>query len=148
MSITISIADNEAYCRENNMGTEEDYECICLDCDQQPLRSCPHCRGKGTESVTVLPYELNIANGNFAALWASMKLEVDCCGRIDSRTLGERLWKLDIHRSVQQPSVIKIPDGPTIHDGGLSLDQIVRYVEVLLVMSNEAERREQPVVWG
>jgi hypothetical protein len=51
--------------------------------------ACPYCRGHGSTSENRYPYELNIAQANFASLWPSLGLVLreDLWGHIDGRTL-------------------------------------------------------------
>ena len=93
MSITITIQNNREYCHENTLVKHVTEECSCTEGFEgqkvQPDPACPYCRGHGATSEKRYLYDLNIAQGNFAALWRSLGLTLreDLWGHIDGRTL-------------------------------------------------------------
>lgn len=149
MSVTITIADNRQYCTANNLGRTVREEC-CTDHDVL----CPCCHGHGFVEYVELPFELNLANGNFATLAAALGVfdddngQVEYCGAVDGRRLLTALRSLDPALVLRAPAA-EYDDGRLrVFHGGLTREQVARYIAELSAIAAEAERREQPIVWG
>lgn len=145
MSVTISICNNIQYCERKHLVQKNMHECGCV-CDGQPEPKCWICKGTGEWEETVYPFEVNVSNGNFIALWKAIGLRIDCSdlsGRMDGRVMLRALKSIDVKSMVREPVV----DGNHM-DFGISSDQADRYIETLTKISMEAERRESDVCWG
>lgn len=138
MSITFTIQDNREYCLENDLARTDWLDC---NCDKNP--KCYECGGLGKFKIETLPFELNIANGNFDSFMRGWRCGLENCGSMDGRKL---LWLLD---QVQQERCTRAASQRDRYiDFGLSDEQVSRYLGVLSEIANEAIRRESPVVWG
>jgi hypothetical protein len=153
MSITITIQNNREYCHENTLVKHVTEACSCTEgFEGQRVEAdpaCPYCRGHGTTSEKRYPYELNIAQGNFASLWRSLGLVLreDLWGHIDGRTLL-RVLAVPVERLTRPESQDQEDTGGTIIDSGISRFQAQRYIDLLKALADEASRREEFVVWG
>ena len=139
MSVTISIADNVVYCRENGLIERvEDGHChFCngAGCNtlKDPVVVPTQCE-QGTWVIENYPFDLNLSNVNWAKLWSDLGFQAtkddDFCGEMDGRTLRTAIL-----------AFIKNNDD----DENEKLDY---YLAGLLKIAHEAESREQKVVWG
>lgn len=126
MSVTIFINNNNKYVREN----------------------CPELIEVETfeDGYTFerLPFEINLANGNFFALWSALtnSFNVECCGSIDPNELLGLLNRFKPKSIVTSTQV----DGNYIQSGR-SLEQVTRYYWNLRSIAIEAKNRNEIVVW-
>lgn len=151
MSVTITIVDNCEYCDENSLVRTEIEPCLCLH-DGKPEADCHYCQGSGKWTEKIYPFEMNLANGNFATLWKALglnKLNDDMWGgSLDGRIILRALATLDRSRVLRAPSKL-IEDGqPAIYVGGIDHEQAERYISTLTQIANEATRRESHVCWN
>lgn len=150
MSVTVSIAHNWAYCREFGLVNRESCACGCEPGESRD--DCEECGGTGVFSFETVPFELNLTNDNFAAVWDALGLAEDFCGQIDGRTLTARLDTIDAEAIVQRrPRDVRIDrdgSGPRCTNFGIRPVQAERYIDLLGIIGVEAQRREEPVVWG
>lgn len=120
MSVTITIDGNREYCHARGLGR--------VDAD----------------GVAHRPFELNLANANFATLWAALGFDAEPWGDADGRTIAARI-------AATEPALIeRIDTTPAANcwTAGITIDQAARYLGHLATIAREAERRERPVVWG
>lgn len=151
MTVTITILRNGCYCEEHGLVQVDRYPCFaCTNLDPAcpPDADCPVCEGTGQEAFRSYPFELNVANRNFATLWSALGLDADYCGRMDSRQLQAALRAADAALILRDTVVETSPARATFIDQGISPDQARRYLEALAEIASEAERREEPIVWG
>ena len=138
--MTITIAGNREHTISTGMMQYSKYPC----CD---IPACPSCQGKGETKYEVLPYELNLANVNFAHLWNTLGLTTDedggsCDGRVILRKLAGA--PLPVRQGYH-----KIGDqGAESIDPGIDTERAERYYYVLKEIAEEATRREELVIWG
>jgi len=143
MSVTITIENNRQYCLANGLADERSYDCDCCDgCD---------CCDDGRITYLVFPWDLNIANGNFAPLWRALGFALDAnddwAGHTDGRVLAAALERVTAAQLARPESISTGAKGAMFYDVGLSVERIERYLTALRQIANEAERRESPVVW-
>lgn len=145
MSVTISIRGNQHYCRKNGLDREESVPCGC-----GPATDCPDCGGNGRITFLTYPFELNVTNTNFAAVWTVLGFVADWAGSLDGRTLATRLATVDAATiaASREQEIADGPDGPRIVNYGIRPIQAACYLDALRAIAAEAERREEPVVWA
>lgn len=145
MSVTISIRGNQSYCRKNGLDREEAVPCGC-----GPATDCPDCGGTGRITFLTFPFELNLTNANFAAVWNALGIAQDWAGSLDGRALAARLATADADQiaASRTPRVSETPDGPRMVEFGIRPIQAACYLDSLAEIAAEAERREEPVVWA
>jgi hypothetical protein len=90
------------------------------------------------------PFELNIANGNFASLWQALGLYTDDCysGEISPKILLAYLNQLSLKR-VCTPDEIK----DNFYTQGIDLSRASRYYWNLMQITKEAIKRNELIVW-
>lgn len=130
MSVTITIANNEAYVRKHHP------ERILVDVYPADEQS-PEMKFER------LPYEMNLANGNFSTVFSALGLDVDYCGHLDGRVLRDALRKTPLELLFRATVV----DGNVTYCG-IGQEQAAGYFTGLLEIAEEAVRREENVVWG
>lgn len=156
MTITVSIANNLEYCRQNNLIQIRSEPCLCAD---NPTPGCHYCTmtsdpTPGVWVEEIYPFELNMANANFSTLWNSLGLDFDYCGQIDARIVLRALESMDsdlpLRAAVHDTGVDEDGRrvGPEIIKCAIGRLQVVRYVIELSKICEEAERREELVCWG
>ena len=148
MSVTITIENNRDHARENELVELEVYECQCLDLGPDPAPDCPTCRGAGVCSVEHLPFELNLANGNFVTFFSALGLAVDHAGELDGRAVAAALASFSPELAIRGARDEKVDGGPRVITAGTTDRQVDRYVVELAAIAGEAERREEKVVWA
>ncbi len=148
MSVTITIENNRDHAREAELVELEIYECQCLDLGDDPAVDCPACRGAGVCSVEHLPFELNLANGNFVTFFSALGLAADHAGELDGRVVAEALASFAPELAIRGATDEKVDDGPRVITAGTTERQVDRYVVELAAIASEAERREERVVWS
>ena len=126
MSVSITITGNKKYCDKNGLFREvsDDY---------------------GT--FREYPFDMNLANGNFASFFGAMGM-VEAFGEIYPQKLSAKLSALQANDAEREYSEFDTESACHIIDCGLTKVQISRYTELLKVMCDEAERREEKIVWG
>lgn len=131
MSVTLTISRNMEYCKARGLITYE-----ILD----------------GESFEIYPFELNIANGNFSTFANALGLVDDeegmYCGEVYPHKLKILLKELDPALAVRDGSEDYGQGGARIINCGLTEAQIQRYITELQSICDEAEKREELVVWG
>ena len=133
MSITIMIENNYSFIDANSpeLIKLESYEAD----EQYP------------DGVTfkIYPFELNIANGNFACLWEALGLYTDdCyCGSIEAKLLISYLKQLNIKLVCREDE----QDG-NLYTQGIDLARASRYYWNLMQIAQEAAKRGEKVTWG
>lgn len=139
MTMCVTVSHNLQYCDEHNLIRVMQDSCQCVDFPE--MTDCYVCEGTKVISWKELPFEINIADGNFHMLWNSLGL--DPKGKpIDGRILLDALKIYDPDLGIRATE----EDGNFIHCGTTPA-QIARYMETLTEIANEAIRREQPVIW-
>lgn len=147
MSVTITIAHNRDHARQHGTARMIAEPC-CHDAD------CPYCGGKGQmEAHEELPFELNLANGNFATLAAAIGCFGDgddmWCGSAYPHAVKAALRCLDTELAVRCPTKEFGKRGKLRSmDCGCRPEQVERYTAELTKIADEAERREEMIVWG
>lgn len=149
MSVTITIANNDTYCKNNNLVTQDVYECQQCSFDGVSP-NCQECGGNGKVSFDHFPFERNLANGNFRTLFASLALEPGeyLNGEIDARTMKKALRSAEVALIEREGRTEGEQGKVVIHHCGIDKEQASRYLEWLLEITAEAERREEMIVWG
>jgi hypothetical protein len=146
MSITITINNNRAACDEAGLAKTVVEACGC-DCgSDKELPMCQYCGGTGEFRHVVYPYDLNVANGNFARLWAALGLPIKYQGEVDPRRL-RRALRVG-HEIVQRGTELHQELGKaTTINFGITDEQAQRYWRALEEICDVAERREELVIW-
>lgn len=131
MSVTITIMGNQKYCQDYGLVKYEEYD---------------------GEKYSLYPFELNLSNGNFSTFANALGLidtEEDMwCGEIYPQKLMMLLRQFQPELAVRAEDKDVGDKGCLYINCGLEQDQIDRYVVLLTVMAEEAERREEVIVWG
>lgn len=147
MSVTIQIDGNRDYCDRAGLTKIEQVECYCGDCDQGFEPHCDSCGGTGKMLSATYPYELNIANSNWAALVA--ELGIANPGRCyEGECWGHRLKVAVKH--VEPDALTKTGQFDVLDalfEAGRSRQQVERYLQALEMIAQEAMRREERVIW-
>lgn len=126
MSVSITISGNVQFCDRNGLFRE-------IHDDYGIMRE--------------YPFDMNLANGNFAALWSAMGMD-SMYGDIYPQKLAARVRALKCEDVVREESSEFGSGGCEIINCGLPAEQVSRYIEALSLMCEEAERREEKIVWG
>lgn len=93
-------------------------------------------------------FELNLANGNFATLDAALgAFDGEYCGTVDPRCLLKALQSFDLHLAVRAEQRGYVDGSLRYVCCALPLERVEQYTKVLTEIANEAERREEKVVW-
>lgn len=143
MAVTITIRNNDQFCVNHKLVRYDAYDC---GCDRNPR--CPDCGGAGEIRFPVYPFSLNVANGNFATLWSALGFDADVdCGSMDGRALAAALRNLDPALLIRADRASETPDGPRVYWAGIVGAQADRYIEILSAIADEAQRREELVIW-
>ena len=149
MGVMITIDNNTKYCDQHGLCRHEVEPCICIEMSVEenvtPWANCPHCMGTGELQYKVRPFELNMSNGNFLRLWSDLMLGSDLFGSVDARVLSGRLGLPEL--SVR-PATEEIHGENIVINGGVTYEQAHRYHKTLAAICDEAERREELVIWG
>ena len=126
MSVTITISGNMTYCQEHNLVEESD-------------------------GIEYYPYEMNLSNGNFSTFANSLGLieqEEDMwAGEVYPQKVLQLLKSFDPELAVRGQTEEFGKKGARIINCGLRDEQVHRYCELLTIMCEEAERREEKIVW-
>lgn len=142
MSVTFSLPSNEtAYPACPTCGGRINYQ-------PQPDRDCkdPVCEGYGPEAVDSTP-SLNVTNVNAYALLRVLGLsgELELYGSFESEDLKLRLSMASyrVHGETR----------PTVQrrnsiSGGLTVERLTRYCEVLSTLAELASRRRESISYG
>ena len=129
MSVTITISGNETYCHKHNLVEYEEFE--------------------GTKSP-LYPYQLNISNSNFSTFANAIGLvdqEDDMwTGEIYPQKLKRLIACFDPQLAVREQNDDD-DNGSRFIDCGLPEEKVDRYLTLLTIMAEEAERREEKIVW-
>lgn len=149
MSVTITIAHNRRFCLEH--GLEERTFEPCYGCEEagRARRDCPCCEGKGHVCEIHLPFELNLANGNFSTLWAALGFDApDCCGSVAAHDVLLALDALDEHLLVRADQRGYGTNGAAWIYCGIRPEQAQRYLSELRAIAREADNRCERLVFG
>lgn len=140
MGVTITIAANDKFCRDNGLTTVEKEECFCDG------KGCEFCEMKGFYEMESRPFEMNVTCANFATLWNSLGLqfdgENDWCGEIAPHAVLSVLRTMDPALLLKETRV----EG-NMTSFGTGEERAARYLNGLREIANEAERREENIVW-
>jgi len=134
MSVDITIEDNRAYIDKNcpELIEIEDMSDIAAQ------------YGYDNYVYKIYPFELNIANGNFYALFRELGLfDVDCCGSMSADELLGRLNNLKPKNLVESG----YREG-NVASCGRNIDQCTRYYWELRKIATEAKNRDKTIVWS
>lgn len=146
MSISIEIAGNREYCKACGLIGETRYDC--QTCDFDGKRSdCRECQGKGYVAFEVLPFEMNVCNGNFRTLWNALALPYDHCGEVSADAVLDALRGWDADLCVRAEDRIDNPHGASLISFGVSQEQAQSYEYRLLEIAKEAKRRGESIGW-
>ncbi len=123
MSVTIFIKD------DTDESIVEEFDCMyCEDLDN-PNFNCHDCHGEGKVVFKESQWEMNLSNFNFPMLWEALSVspysDKNMVGEITPKFLLERIGALPV---------------PT--------PQISKYLPQLRRISEEAQQRNQLVLWG
>ncbi|MCR9292026.1 MAG: hypothetical protein NXI32_04855 [bacterium] len=155
MSVSITIRNNSKFCDKHGLTHVDQEQCLCTQ-GGEAEPSCAYCRGSGVETVRSYPFELNVSNVNFVALWRALGLVVvenDLCGSLDARTIMAAMERSDMS-TMQRPYIYQTginENGEKVHaehrDYGIDADRVQSYRTRLAAICQEAERREEEIVW-
>ena len=156
MTIDITIAENREFVvgADPHAGSSHYAQrpCPCpRDGNGEARANCPECCGAGVIQEATLPWVLNLANANFTRLWSALGFYPAAFGSIDGRALWAALEVLAAQYLTRAEFVTCFGHMPTRSRPrrcGIESTQATRYVFELAAIAAEAERREQPVVWG
>lgn len=153
MSVTIMPGQNMSYCDEHNLVNYTEYDC--QTCSFEGVKeTCSECSTypgpAGKVRFPDYPYELNVANGNFRTLWASLALEPGeyLSGFMPPATLRQALDNFDPALMERATTIEEGSTGIRLINCGVTLDQANYYYHRLLEIVTEAERRGVDIVWG
>ena len=141
MSVTITINNNIQYCNENNLFTPDSIEC-CND------KECPSCKGKGTYTFNQYPFELNVSNTNFDVLWSALNLHSEPDGEMYPQRLKIALKSFDPALLVRDTVKEKGHHQPSIIHCGIDAERARYYYEKLMIIAEEAMKREELINWS
>jgi hypothetical protein len=132
MSVTITIENNHKYIDANHpeLITVEVFDKD-IDPDQFEFK--------------VYPFELNLANGNFACVWQALGLySDDCyCGSMSANLLISYLNKLNVRSIKREDS-----QDHNVYTQGIDLERASRYYWSIMSIAQEAKKRDSLIVWG
>lgn len=140
MSITITIANNEKYLRENApesitreyLDPNDEYDAEAIRCGYYP---------NGYREY--FPFEMNLANANFSDLWEALGLDFDYSGQIDADIVLAALNKFSAKKLVSNG----YEDG-IVFFGGRSTQQVANYYWNLNKIAREAKARGEQIIWA
>jgi hypothetical protein len=152
MSVTITISGNREFCEANNLGSFTEYDCQRCEWAGKVDPECPECKpygGNGKVRFKHLPFEMNVANGNFHMLWNALGLEPEYCGGMDGRKIQATLRTFDSRLLVRETRDVPATESSVrVIFCGVDADRAASYVSRLSEIADEAARREEQVVWG
>ena len=134
MSVTVTIVNGEEYVREN---CPEKIHVEVFPADVQ---------FPDGYRMEYLPYELNMANGNFHTVFCALGvsgIEFDYVGEIEPRKLLKA-----IQRTHQDLFVRATQRTLNIINCGIGREQADNYISKLVEICEEAIKREEKVCWG
>ena len=137
MSVTLYIENNRQYVDEN--------------CPEQIEEIVYDTPGYDLFIDRRYPFEMNLANGNFFALWSALDLEADYCGEIHPNlVLGALKRKASRAASelVREASASREDGKCLMIDCGRSEGQVSRYFFRLREIASEALRRGEMLYWA
>jgi hypothetical protein len=109
--------------------------------------ACLECEGTGQLEIRELPFELNIANGNFCTLWNALGLDSEPCGEIPAGEVLLALESLEHELLERSETVQRGRRGCRVIDCGIGPQQAQRYIAALTAIAREADNRIEPIVW-
>jgi hypothetical protein len=123
MSVSITIMGNYDYCQKHNLVENDEY-----------------------------PFVLNMSNGNFSTFANALGLvdqEDDMwTGEVYPQKVKKLLLCFDPELAVRGQEDSYGRNGCRVIECGLQEEQINRYIALLMLICEEAERREEKIVWG
>ena len=130
MSVTITIANNSEYVKKNcpELIKFEEY---------------PADEFYPAAKFEYLPFEMNMANGNFQTVFSALGLNTEYCGSMDGRKLQNAIRSFNPELAIRATNISK-----NIIEIGIDEDRITYYTESLLEIADEAIKREEMVCWG
>lgn len=150
MSVTITIANNELYCRANGL-VEADFDDCCFTCnpwgDGVPFPGCHTCNGTGCAPMLYYPFATNLSNDNFSMLWNALALPFDWCGSIDGRLVLDAVRCFDSSLLLRETQTSKKKGRIRCINMGVHEEQAERYLDSLRKIAEEATRREEKIGW-
>lgn len=153
MSVTITIADNALFLRDHRPEaiSYDSYPCMCLQrAEDGADPDCGFCGGTGSERFEVLPFEINVANGNMRTLWNALGLEPGeyLTGSIPAGDLLLALDAADADLIVRAERGQDAGPGPKIIHCGIVPRQAKSYLTALRKIAHEADDRCEEVTWA
>lgn len=152
MSTTITIENNLAYCRAHNLAVERPSYCqCCYPTGDNPEPGCPGCNGTGIDCpipFVDLPFEMNLANGNFNTLWSALGFTPSQGGSMDARQILRVLASMDTELLLRAEDTATGKKGCQVYYGGICEEQAESYLSRLKEIAEEAAKREELVVWS
>jgi len=148
--ITISIANNEDHAEELGLVSSETHPCVCTYALGTPDALCACCDGTGEVTLELYPYEYNLSAGAFSTLWHSLGFAYRDSGTIDPRTLLQRIRSTPaelLTKPAREEVVYSEGDPHTMRFAAVTVARAEQYLEELTDIAEEAEKREDPVVW-
>ena len=146
MSVTIEIENGREWAKQHNFVERVEEPCgdMCSKLDD-----CVFCSGTGIYVEEIYPFEMNLSNANFFRFMRGLGFkEPEYAGELDGRVLIKRLQGLMpekvVRKSVKETGV----NGATLITGALSEDLVALFVQRLSSICEEAQRREELVIWG
>lgn len=153
MSVTITIANNNDHTRAAGTMTYTEYDCQRCEFDGANP-NCVECApygGKGKVRFENLPFEMNVANGNFSLLWNALALPFDWSGSIDARRILAVVPATDtalLMRDTREEGGSAEGGGCRVIHVGIDQERADSYLTRLRAIAEEAAKREERVVWG
>lgn len=136
MSVTITINNNMSYV-QSNCPESIDVEIYPADQYREELR------------VKYYPFELNLSNSNFFALFKALGLEADYCGQISATEFYNRVNTIYNPKQITSDSRFsQEPNKCAVYSCGRTLEQVTRYKWELLQIASEAKKRNEPITWS
>lgn len=147
MSVTLTIRNNEPYCVINGLVETVTFDCQTCEFDGVSP-DCQECHGKGKVEFPELPFERNLANGNFRLVWNALGLDFDYSGEIDAQKLLDALTCADTDLMLRDTRIEQRKGHAKLIDCGISEEQAKSYIHSFRKIAEEAKRRGASVVWG
>lgn len=153
MTVTISIPDNETYCRENLSDQIKQDEPMTCQCVQHGVAwdDCSTCKGTGYLPVyDIYPFKMEMTTRNFVTMMGALGLDVDpndLYGDIVAQKVLSAIdgVRLELMTREQGWSASRLLG--TGFDCGIDLARAAQYIKELHEIAMEAARREEPVFY-
>ncbi len=140
MGVTISPANNLAFCEERKLVVIQKEDCLC---EENHRKNCHYCNGTGFFTEKIYPYELNVSNSNFSTLWGALGLDKqDWCGTISAQELLGALARVDESLILRANYV----DG-NFYSFGIDNERVAYYLNKLREILVQCLARNVDVFW-